>query len=168
VNGSYKPCFDRVNWKYLGLDMAPGKNVDIVLHNPYHWKEIKSRSVDVIVSGQAFEHIEFFWATMMEIARILKPDGLVCIIAPSGGFEHKYPIDCWRFYPDGFKALARYANLEVLEAFTQWDEDPIYKDDSNFWHDSVLICKKPVVSYIQSLKNRLRGYLSHFAIDLMN
>ena len=76
------------------MDMTPGKNVDIVLPSPYRWRGIESNSVDVLISGQAFEHIEFFWITMLEIARVLKPGGLCCIIAPSGGAEHKYPVDC--------------------------------------------------------------------------
>ncbi len=168
VNGSYKPCFEQENWKYIGLDMAPGKNVDLVLANPYHWKEVKCASVDVLISGQAFEHIEYFWITILEMARILKPGGLACIIAPSGGFEHKYPLDCWRFYPDGFKALAKYAKLEVMEAVTQWEEDPVYRDDSNFWHDSVLICKKPVFSFMQKVKNYFRYTLSRLLIDHTN
>ena len=94
------------------MDLSEGENVDLVLSDPYSWSEIRSSSVDVFVSGQAFEHIEFFWQTMLEIARALKPGGLCCIIAPSGGPEHKYPLDCWRFYPDGFRALARYAGLD--------------------------------------------------------
>jgi len=165
VNGSYKPCFEQENWKYIGLDMVPGKNVDLVLDNPYHWKEIRSASVDVLISGQAFEHIEYFWVTVLEMARIIKPGGLACIIAPSGGFEHKYPVDCWRFYPDGFKALARYARLEVIEAVAQWEDDPVYSDDSNLWHDSVLICKKPVFSFMQKVKNCFRYHLSRLLIN---
>ena len=99
VNGSYKDIFDSPQWSYLGVDMCDGKNVDIVLSDIYNWKEISSASIDVIVSGQAFEHIEFIWLTMSEISRVLKNDGLCCIIAPSSGKEHKYPTDCWRFYP---------------------------------------------------------------------
>ncbi len=157
VNGSYKPCFENENWCYKGLDMAPGKNVDIVLDDPYCWKEVRTSSVDVLVSGQAFEHVEFFWVTIMEIARILKPGGLACIIAPSGGYEHKYPLDCWRFYPDGFRALGRYAGLVALEAFAQWENDPDYRDDSNFWHDCVLVAEKPKLSLIERMKFEMRS-----------
>jgi SAM-dependent methyltransferase len=160
VNGSYKPCFEQENWTYVGVDMAPGKNVDIVLKDPYQWKEVKSASVDVLVSGQAFEHIEYFWVTMQEVARVLKPGGLVCIIAPSGGFEHKYPVDCWRFYPDGFRALARYAGLAVVDSFAQWEDDPVYGDDSNFWHDCVLIAQKNREPFFKEIKRRLGYYLT--------
>ena len=35
VNGSYKPFFDRPGWKYTGVDLAAGPNVDVVLQSPY-------------------------------------------------------------------------------------------------------------------------------------
>jgi SAM-dependent methyltransferase len=142
-NGSYRPLFDQPPWRYLGVDVAPGKNVDVVLREPYRWREIKEGSADVIVSGQTFEHTEFFWLTMREIARALKTGGLACIIAPSAGDEHRYPVDCWRVYPDGLRAAARYAGLETIEAWTQWEDLPRYDHESNKWHDSVLVARKP-------------------------
>ena len=161
VNGSYRECFDTFSWTYRGIDTTPGKNVDIVLRNPYDWEELKSNSADVLISGQAFEHIEFFWITMLEIARVLKPGGICCIIAPSAGFEHKYPVDCWRFYPDGFVALARFARLDILEVSTQWENDPRYTDDSNTWHDTLLICEKVPLSRFQGWQEDIRRGLMH-------
>jgi SAM-dependent methyltransferase len=143
INGSYRPLFDRPRWRYVGVDMAAGKNVDVVLRDPYDWREIAANSADVIISGQTFEHTEFFWLTMQQIARALKPRGLCCIIAPSSGPEHQYPVDCWRIYPDGLRAVARYAGLETLEARTQWEDAPEYDSESNKWHDSILIARKP-------------------------
>ena len=158
VNGSYREYFDHAlgaDWTYCGIDMAAGKNVDIVLKNPYNWREIKSNSADVLISGQAFEHIEFFWITMLEIARVLKPGGMCCIIAPSGGVEHRYPVDCWRFYPDGFAALTRFARLELVEVFTQWEPDSRYTEHSNIWRDTVLVCRKPRVSQFHAWRQEL-------------
>lgn len=140
VNGSYKAAFANNNWQYIGCDMVPGKNVDIILKTAYDWREIESGSLDVVITGQTFEHIEYPWVTIFEIARVLKPEGVCCIIAPSCGPMHKYPVDCWRIYPDGFKALAKFACLEVIEAFIDLDGE--YSDDSDIWHDSVLIAQK--------------------------
>lgn len=142
INGSYRPLFSEPAWRYVGVDMAPGNNVDLVLKNPYYWREIKAGSADVVVSGQTFEHTEFFWETTAQIARALKPGGICCILAPSAGPEHQYPVDCWRVYPDGFRAVARYAGLEVLEATTQWEDLPEYDNESNKWHDSKLVARK--------------------------
>ena len=160
VNGSYRECFGDSRWTYRGIDLAAGANVDIVLEDPYHWREIRSCTADVVVSGQAFEHIEFFWLTMLEIARVLKPEGLCCLIAPSGGPEHRYPVDCWRFYPDGFTALARFASLDVLEVFSQ-NGISGYADESDLWQDTVMVCRKTVSSKWSSLKKEFRHCLLH-------
>ena len=104
VNGSYKHLFNEQKYTYTGLDMEDGPNVDIVLRNPYDWEAIDADSFDVVISGQAFEHIEFFWKIMEEMTRVLKKDGLLCIIAPNGFGEHRYPVDCYRFFTDGMLA----------------------------------------------------------------
>ncbi len=159
VNGTYKDLLKCPTWDYVGLDSESGKNVDVVLSDPYCWREIPSASADVLISGQVFEHIEFFWISMLEVVRVLKPGGICCIIAPAGGHEHRYPVDCWRFYPDGFDALARFARLDVLEISTQWTPDPSYTDGSNEWQDSVLICQKPHWSIVKKFSETLRRFL---------
>ena len=160
VNGSYREYFEVYSWRYRGIDMVAGENVDIVLQDPYNWREISSGSADVLISGQAFEHIEFFWLTMLEIARVLKPGGLCCLIAPSGGPEHRYPVDCWRFYPDGFAALARFASLEVSEIYSQ-NGTTGYADGSDMWQDTVLVCRKPALPKLSFWKKGFRHYLLH-------
>lgn len=154
-NGSYRPIFAEKTWHYVGVDLTPGKNVDLVLRDPYHWRELKTQSVDVLVSGQTFEHTEFLWETILEIARVLKPGGLCCIIAPATGSEHRFPLDCWRILADGFRALARYAGLEVLHAHTHWEESTKYDAESNKWHESILIARKRT----ESLGTRIRRWL---------
>jgi len=161
---TYKDVLYNNKWDYIGVDMIEGGNVDLVLDNPYHWKEIKSSCVDVIVSGQAFEHIEYFWITMLEISRVLRPGGLACIIAPSGGYEHRYPVDCWRFYPDGFSALSRFAQMDVLEVYTQWEPLGYEIDDSDGWKDTVLVCRKPDFPFYIGLKSKVKKYLLHRAL----
>ena len=113
-----------------------------MLKHPYRWKEIGSKSFDCVVCGQMLEHDEFFWLTMLEIRRALKPGGLCCIIAPSAGTEHRYPVDCYRYYPDGLRAAARYAEMEVLESFAQWNPTQ-YPDMDYMWRDCVMVCRRP-------------------------
>jgi len=161
VNGSYRSLFSESNWNYVGLDMSAGKNVDIVLRTPYVWNEVASESADVLISGQAFEHIQYFWITMLEVARVLKPGGICCILAPSSGPEHRYPLDCWRFYPDGMVSLAHFAQMEVIEAVTQW-QDLGYVDGSDSWHDSMLICRKPDKGMWWNKKFCFKRWLQHW------
>jgi len=141
VNGSYKPLFAERNCSYAGLDIEDGENVDYVVKDPYHWN-FRDKQFDVIVSGQCLEHTARPWEVMEEIKFHLTTEGLVCIIVPGSGAIHRYPIDCYRFLPDGMRALAEYVGLEVLECYSCWDE-PGEEDEGNQWKDTVLIAKKP-------------------------
>ena len=160
VNGSYRPIFENPNWRYIGIDMAPGPNVDVVLGNPYRWREIAGRSADVLISGQAFEHIEYFWITMLEVARVLKPGGFCCIIAPSGGPEHRYPVDCWRFYRDGAAAMAKFARIKVLDIAVHEPRGG-YPDLSDRWCDTMLVGQAYRLKPMFALRQRLWRYLMH-------
>lgn len=144
VNGSYKQFMDSPKWRYTGIDLSAGPNVDVVLSSPYRLP-FQSHSVDVIVSGQAFEHIEFFWLTWLEMTRVLKPGGLIFLVAPSRGPEHRYPQDCWRFYPDGYRALASFGGLELISAETDWE--PHADEFSAPWGDTVGVFRQPPMSF---------------------
>jgi SAM-dependent methyltransferase len=144
VNGSYRHLFADKRYQYSGLDMENGANVDIVLEHPYDWSALATDNFDVVISGQAFEHIEFFWITMCEMARVLKKGGLLCVIAPNGFGEHRFPVDCYRFFTDGMIALARFVCLEVLHAHTNCAPRDVHSE----WYsksnaDSLLVAQKP-------------------------
>lgn len=159
INGTYKPFFNKPHWRYTGIDLTPGANVDIVLTSPYRLP-LPSSSADIVISGQAFEHIEFFWLTWLEIARVLKPSGLVFLLAPSRGFEHRFPQDCWRFYPDGYRALAKYAGMELLEVSTDWEPHP--NPDSAPWGDTVGVFRQPRLSGLARVRRRLEMQLLYW------
>lgn len=149
VSLTYRTLLDREPWTYVGLDIAEGHNVSIKVDDAYHWTEVASDSVDVVVSGQAFEHVEFFWASAFEIGRVLKPGGLLMLIAPSGGYEHRFPLDCWRYYTDGMRALAAYLRFELIDAYTDWGNE--------VWEDSVLVARKPVADLAASREFAVRA-----------
>lgn len=161
VNGSYKPFFGRSGWRYTGVDLAAGPNVDVVLQSPYRLP-FDSHSVDVIVSGQAFEHVEFFWLTWMEMARVLKPGGLIFLLAPSRGPEHRYPQDCWRFYPDAYRALAKYVGMELLEVSTDWE--PHADPDSAPWGDTVGVFRQPALSLLLRWRRQAMQQLRYWTV----
>ena len=139
----YRPLFSDAAWRYVGLDLAPARNVDLVVSSIYEWRELADASFDVVISGQAFEHIAWPWLTMMEIARVLRPDGLAAITAPSAGHVHRFPLDCWRFYPDGFPALAHFAGLTLIEQHV--DESYAYPENA-FWGDVFIVLRRPARS----------------------
>ncbi len=117
---------------YLGLDFAPGRGVDVVMDDPYRLP-FADGSADVVVSSSCFEHIEMFWLMFNEVLRVLKPHGLFYLNAPSNGEFHRYPVDCWRFYPDAGEALVRWGTRSgyqpaLLESFTTYQRLDIWND----------------------------------------
>jgi SAM-dependent methyltransferase len=138
---SNKEAFANPGWRYVGLDLEPAPNVDLVVEDPYDWRELADASVDVVACSQVLEHTEFFWITILEIARVLRPGGLAFIVAPGSGPLHRYPVDCWRFYDDGLPALARWGDLVVLEARVQWR--PVFAR-GNQWRDAAAVLQRPI------------------------
>jgi SAM-dependent methyltransferase len=127
VNGSYRAIFPSQSFRYVGCDLMPGPGVDLVLDDPYRLP-LRDAHADVVISGQMLEHCEFFWLAFGEMLRILKPEGYLFLIAPSSGPIHAYPVDCYRFHPDGFRALAKHSGCRLIE---------LWSDDRGPWNDLV-------------------------------
>lgn len=146
---THRDLLEGYNCTVRGADIADGRNVDIVMQQPYRLP-MASASVDVIITGQAFEHIPFFWASFLELARVLRPGGLIFLTAPSRGHVHDAQ-DCWRYYPDGMRSLAAFSRLRLREAST--DFPPTSKGrrhdysaidaTQNYWGDTVGVFQKP-------------------------
>jgi SAM-dependent methyltransferase len=115
VNGNLRGLFQRPEWGYVGCDMAAGPNVDLVLPSSHDWPNLASASFDAVVSVSTLEHTLRPWLVVKEIARIVKPGGLVCLTAPYAWQFHEHPIDCWRIYPDAMRTIMGDAGLDVIE-----------------------------------------------------
>lgn len=130
VNGSYRELFDK-SVNYVGLDLEAGPGVDVVLDDPYKLP-FDDESVDLVISGQMLEHCAFFWKTFEEIARVLSPNGICIMIAPSAGPAH-YKVDYYRFYADAWSAIADWCGLRVVDNWI---------DERGEWHDNVAVFQK--------------------------
>jgi SAM-dependent methyltransferase len=108
---NYKEQVDKNNCQYLTLDWE--NNADFIV-NGYDWSMVP-KDFDCVISGQCLEHDGFFWKTLSNISSITKSGGIIIIIVPSCGAIHRYPVDCYRFYPDSAKYFAEIMNAEVLE-----------------------------------------------------
>lgn len=116
VNGNLRSLFACTAWQYVGFDLAAGPNVDVVLPSESEWPNIPSDAFDVVVSVSTLEHTRHPWLVIKEIARIVRPGGLVCLTAPYAWPYHAHPIDCWRIFPDGMRALMQSAGIEPISA----------------------------------------------------
>ena len=134
INGTYYDLFcDASRFSYTSIDLYDADGVDIVLSDPYRLP-FESNEFEVVISGQTFEHCEYFWLLFNEMVRVCKQSGYIFLIAPSAGKIHRYPVDCYRFLPDSYNALAKLANCELIE---------IQHDTTSKWQDLLGIFKKP-------------------------
>lgn len=131
VNGSLRQ-YARRSWNYIGVDFVDAKGVDVVISSASELPFCDDYA-DATVSTSCFEHAEFFWLTFNEMVRITKPGGFIYINAPSNGDYHRYPVDCWRFYPDSGLALQNWATQQgfdcvLLESFIGAAQNDIWRD----------------------------------------
>lgn len=146
VGNSYRKIFEDVfsNINYVTLNVKLGdtwseERCSIMVNDAYNWQEIPDEHFDIVISGQVFEHIEYFWITVLEMRRILKKEGYVCIIAPSHWREHRHPYDTYRFYTDGMNAICKFAGLDILYSGA---DHPINHTYVNMKGDAYVVAKK--------------------------
>ncbi len=138
VNGSLRstapPAFE-----YMGVDFVKGRGVDVVLDDPYSLP-FDDESADIVISSSCFEHSQMFWLVFLEVMRVLKPAGIFYLNAPSNGAFHRYPVDCWRFYPDSGGALVTWARRNHIRAALL--ESYVSNQEGDIWNDFVGIFLK--------------------------
>ena len=69
VNGSYRALIEGRGWRYTGLDIAPGANVDVVADDPYCYP-FADGAFDVVISGSTMEHVKHPWRWVPELADV--------------------------------------------------------------------------------------------------
>ncbi|MFZ4408657.1 MAG: methyltransferase domain-containing protein [Paracraurococcus sp.] len=138
VNGSLRDHAP-AGVRYIGMDMEPGPGVDLVVA-PGAPLPLADASVDVAVTSSCFEHDIAFWDSFLELVRILRPGGLLYLNAPSNYAVHRYPLDCWRFYPDAGLALCAWAGRRGVAV--ELAESLVGAQGGEGWCDFVAVFRK--------------------------
>ena len=138
VNGSLREVSPPAS-SYVGVDAGAGRGVDHVV-TPGDPLPFPDGRFDVVVTSSTFEHDVCFWESFLECLRVLRPGGFLYVNAPSNHGFHRYPLDCWRFYPDAGIALVAWArrqgrDVALIESFVA---DPV----SECWADFVAVFRR--------------------------
>ncbi len=100
-----------LHWETIDLKLNDS-HLTYVATSEYKFP-IPDNTYDIVVSGQVIEHVKKIWTWMKEISRVCKVAGFVITINPVSWPYHEAPVDCWRIYPEGMKALYEEAGLIV-------------------------------------------------------
>ncbi|PSJ18810.1 glycosyltransferase family protein [Nitrosomonas supralitoralis] len=86
INGNNQYLFD-VESLYLGIDVAQGRNVDVI--SAAHLLALPDATFDIIVSTECLEHDRHWMQTLNNAVRMLRPGGVMLITcATTGRAEH--------------------------------------------------------------------------------
>jgi SAM-dependent methyltransferase len=121
---SIKCWKDSIQWDTLDLYENP--KLTYTAREEYSFP-IADAIYDIALSGNVLEHVRKPWIWIKEVTRICRKGGLVITIAPVSWPYHEAPVDCWRAYPEGMKALYEEAGLDVIESTFDSLEVPNYR-----------------------------------------
>lgn len=100
---------------YVGFDVLAGDGVDIVGDAHKLSESFPLEHFDFVYSISVFEHLLFPWKAVLEINKVMKPEGYVFVSTHPVWPAHELPWDFWRFPRNGFHALFnQYTGFEIV------------------------------------------------------
>lgn len=141
INGNNRWLF--AGGKYTGLDIAPGRNVDVV--SKTHEYDAPDGSFDVVISGEALEHDMFYEKSLQAMLRLVRDGGLMLFTcATTGRAEHgtrrtdkrssplTTAVDGWSDYYKNLTEADVRAAIDIEASFSEF-EFRVQGADLYFW-----------------------------------
>lgn len=104
----------RISSRTVCVDFLPFDQTDVVAD--VHRLPIRDGVADLVVATGLIEHVDDDRAVLSEVARVLRPGGLVHIELPFLQQYHEDPIDCRRFTVQGLERELRRVGLEPVNS----------------------------------------------------
>ena len=137
---------------YVGFDIIPGPNVDVVGDAHNLSKYFKKKSIDCIFSMSVLEHIAMPWKFAIEMNKVMKVGAIAMHSSHQAWPLHEIPWDYWRFSENTWKTFFNSkTGFEIVETAVGEPANlhPVYlhpavKEVSKFpnFMQSSVICKK--------------------------
>lgn len=111
-NQPYRDLFPHTK-AYVAMDLPPSENVAVygdALALPF-----KDGIFDSVLCNEVLEHVPEPGTLLMEVARVLRPGGVLLLSTPQTWGLHHEPYDFYRYTKYGLAYLTRKAGLEVSE-----------------------------------------------------
>jgi len=99
------------------LDIKPGEGVDIV--GNAHKLPFPDQSFDLVTLFMVLEHLEEPGKAFGEIARVLKPKGILLLTTVQYWHSHPCPKDYYRFTEDGLRYFCQKSDLKIRKIWSQ-------------------------------------------------
>lgn len=116
INGSVRPFIERFlkPKKYIGIDIEPGKFVDIVLPAEKVVEYFGREKFDVVIATEVLEHVRNWKLVISNLKEVLKKNGYIYITTRSKGFPyHEHPYDFWRYEIEDMRKI--FSDFNIIE-----------------------------------------------------
>lgn len=102
--------------KYIGIDILPGIEVDVIMDVSEIVDRFGPCSFDVILSLESLEHIENWPLAISNMKRVVRPLGSIVLTTRSYGYPlHGFPEDYWRFEESDLRAI--FDDFHITNSF---------------------------------------------------
>lgn len=108
----YRPLFAPYVKCYLGADLPDNPEADLRI--PVDGRlPLGDRTVDMVFSSQALEHVVNPPAYLAEAHRVLRPGGLLMLSTHGYWMYHPHPTDYWRWTGSGLQKIITDAGFVI-------------------------------------------------------
>jgi SAM-dependent methyltransferase len=118
VNGNCRGLVEDRGLRYLGLDIRPGEDVDVVIDITAPLGELRSalasRTFDLVLCMNVLEHVYRPHEALANMCALTRPGGYIVVVTPAVWDLHDWPHDFFRLNPDFFRRFASEAGMEML------------------------------------------------------
>lgn len=119
---------------YLGIDLAQNLQKNVQLIGKITNIPLADRTFDVVFCTEVLEHVPDTYTAFQELARLVKPGGVVIITTPFAYPLHEEPYDYVRLTPYQISACAVYSGLGIKELNISGNEIEVLATIwSNMW-----------------------------------
>jgi hypothetical protein len=102
--------------EYVGFDISPGPNVDVV-GDAHHLSRFVTGKFTAAFSISTFEHLLMPWKVVLELNKLLDEGALVFTHTHQTYPLHETPWDFWRLSQDAWHGLYnRHTGFEIIKA----------------------------------------------------
>ena len=135
--------------KFIMSDFQEGLDVDVVCDIQSLGDAFARDSIDVVIACSVFEHVQRPWIAAHQIARVLKPGGMVFVQTHQSFPIHGYPNDYWRYTTEALTTIFEDANLETINVQYHFPAQVVSEEDPNgknlpAFLNTDLLAKKPL------------------------
>ncbi len=135
VNGNCKQFIASRGLEYLGIDIRPGPDVDLVCDITAPRDEVRKTlpdtDYDLVLCLNVLEHLFEPVRALDNMVSLLRRGGFLLLVTPAVWDLHDWPHDFFRLNPDFFRRYTESRNLGILPetfVFSARDTGKFYED----------------------------------------